>query len=513
MGGNPETCFIVTRLFFFREKQKLYFWSCSILIVMVVLGLYSQHSPAAQDIVSNSLAIYHTPGHNPPMSDLNPDHIPQIIDHTSERIPLVKGHIPERTSVVIRSLAIDEDSFLRQYRTNISQNGTLPMSFRQLKLNIRTTYRVSLTKEEQVALANSTAAKKIQQVRAENTCKPENLLAMGPIKFLPDYKSPCWYSADQRLRCLPYFFLIGAPKSGTSDIFNMLRLHPDFQYLWKEYHWLTRDRFCRPTPEKIKGDSSIISSFNWYTGLIGKPLFFRKPPNHPRQAVTGDASVSTIWQNDQWPIVEENSLTLEPMYTNPDYIYHLNNRTKIMAILRNPIDRLLSDYIYFNPTPYKGPRDFHQSVIKSINYFTNCMKTYSVRSCVYSASPKATADVPVRLHVGLYFIYLLDWFRVFPRDQLLILRLEDYTYHRAQSAIKIYDFLDLRNVATQALIRSSYFEEATNRSYIANSIGLPGSKIPTMLEETRYLLYTFYKPFNQALGQLMNDSGFDYGPY
>ena len=33
-----------------------------------------------------------------------------------------------------------------------------------------------------------------------------------------------------------------------------------------------------------------------------------------------------------------------------------------------------------------------------------------------------------------------------------------------------------------------------------------------MLEETRCILYTFYKPFNQALAQLLNDSRFDYGP-
>ena len=38
-------------------------------------------------------------------------------------------------------------------------------------------------------------------------------------------------------------------------------------------------------------------------------------------------------------------------------------------------------------------------------------------------------------------------------------------------------------------------------------------KNQTMFEETRTILYQFYKPFNRALAQLLNDSRFDYGPF
>ena len=50
-----------------------------------------------------------------------------------------------------------------------------------------------------------------------------------PIKFLPEFKSPCWFNAERQLRCLPYFLLIGAPKAGTSDVYTMLQAHPDFR--------------------------------------------------------------------------------------------------------------------------------------------------------------------------------------------------------------------------------------------------------------------------------------------
>lgn len=113
------------------------------------------------------------------------------------------------------------------------------------------------------------------------------MFSVIPPHFLPDVKNPCWYeelhgnvSADpygsnlfsrlfsqmrvafkglsatfrqrlilrngklQRLRCLPYFYIIGQPKCGTTDLYERLRLHPDV-YLTgpKEPHWWSRKRF------------------------------------------------------------------------------------------------------------------------------------------------------------------------------------------------------------------------------------------------------------------------------
>ena len=56
-------------------------------------------------------------------------------------------------------------------------------------------------------------------------------------------------------------------------------------------------------------------------------------------ASTGDCSASTLWDNFDWQQAKENTLPLEPAMTNADYIHHLNNKTKTIAILRNPITR------------------------------------------------------------------------------------------------------------------------------------------------------------------------------
>lgn len=45
--------------------------------------------------------------------------------------------------------------------------------------------------------------------------------------------------------------------------------------------------------------------------------------------------------------------------------------------------------------------------------------------------------------MGLYVVFLLDWLTVFPRDQLLVLRLEDHALNRKFTMSRVFDFLSL----------------------------------------------------------------------
>ena len=49
----------------------------------------------------------------------------------------------------------------------------------------------------------------------------------------------------------------------------------------------------------------------------------------------------------------------------------------------------------------------------------------------------------VRLYIGIYFIYLQDWLKVFPLEHIFILRLEDYAERREENVLKLYKFLSL----------------------------------------------------------------------
>lgn len=49
----------------------------------------------------------------------------------------------------------------------------------------------------------------------------------------------------------------------------------------------------------------------------------------------------------------------------------------------------------------------------------------------------------VRLQVGLYIVYLMDWLSVFSREQILVLRLEDHACNRKYTMHRVFDFLNL----------------------------------------------------------------------
>ncbi len=92
-----------------------------------------------------------------------------------------------------------------------------------------------------------------------NPCWKESLEASGdlyamnpyPIDQKPKYQvlKEKWTKQIQgghawRLRCLPYFLILGQPKSGTTDLYRKILLHPDVtSSAMKEPHWWTRRRY------------------------------------------------------------------------------------------------------------------------------------------------------------------------------------------------------------------------------------------------------------------------------
>ena len=59
-------------------------------------------------------------------------------------------------------------------------------------------------------------------------------------RFLPDYKNPCWRErapshdiqaaaggAEGKLKCMPYFQILGVSKCGTTDLYHRLTFNPD----------------------------------------------------------------------------------------------------------------------------------------------------------------------------------------------------------------------------------------------------------------------------------------------
>ena len=106
-------------------------------------------------------------------------------------------------------------------------------------------------------------------------------------------------------------------------------------------------------------------------------------------------------------------------------------------------------------------------------------------------------NILVHLHIGLYSEYLLEWNKVFPANQTLVVRLEDFRDDRLSVLNDIYKHIGLEPLGDEYehQLKSLGIINALNKAYVE-----------PMRKETRQILDNFYKPFNKRLAHLLKDS-------
>lgn len=370
------------------------------------------------------------------------------------------------------------------------------------------------------------------------------LFSTIPQHFLPEVKSPCWYEEvpersidpysrnrykqmskrfrnacdylknnfqqhiqhkegqDYRLRCLPYFYIIGQPKCGTTDLYQRMLLHPEFRFnTIKEPHWWTRKRFgyirFKDGFRRNYTREDYLDLFDLAAHKIQEGLNGNSEHNRTLQLITGEASVSTMWDNQAWSYVL-NVDQGDPPYLTQDFVHKIQPNAKIIIMLRDPTERLYSDYLYFKKAN-KSAEDFHQKVMESVQLFKSCLLERSLRSCVYSTN--LYNSMPVRLNMGMYIVFILDWLTVFPKEQILTLCLEGYSANIKGTFKKVFNFLKVGSVSKQV-------EAALTKKSKYNTRREADQKVGPMLPATRVLLRQFHQPFNHELAALLDNEAF-----
>ncbi|KAM7408541.1 hypothetical protein PAMA_002321 [Pampus argenteus] len=374
-----------------------------------------------------------------------------------------------------------------------------------------------------------------------------HLFTTIPRQFLPGIKSPCWYEQFSsklttdlykknlftlrskslktvcdhlrtnfhqhlyhrdgkrfRLRCLPYFYIIGQPKCGTTDLFHRLLLHPEVKFnTMKEPHWWTRKRFGYIRFKDGFQESFPVEDYLDLFDLAARNIQGGISRNSsgdesPLRFITGEASASTMWDNQAWSYLHEYREETEPPFLAQDFIHTVQPRAKIIIMLRDPVERLYSDYLYFKMAN-KSAEDFHQKVTESIQLFQFCLSERSLRSCVYNTS--LSNAMPVRLNLGMYIVFLLDWLTVFHREQILVLRLEDYAANQKVTIKKVFDFLSVGPLSEQV-------EAALTKRPMSNARRAADRNLGPMLPATRKVLREFHQPFNHKLAIVLDNKSF-----
>ncbi|WP_159783169.1 sulfotransferase domain-containing protein [Sodalinema gerasimenkoae] len=87
---------------------------------------------------------------------------------------------------------------------------------------------------------------------------------------------------------------------------------------------------------------------------------------------------------------------------------------------------------------------------------------------------------------GVYVEFLKHWFSVFPREQFLILKSEDFYEDPGRSLEQVYEFIGLPNY------QLSSYKKYNSGQYSPAEVSI------------RKKIAEFYQPYNQELSQLLN---------
>ncbi len=232
---------------------------------------------------------------------------------------------------------------------------------------------------------------------------------------------------------LPDFVVIGAAKSGTTFFYHLLSQHPHVQpAVVKEPHYF---------------NVLFEEGTEWYRRC------FPQPRKDGRRTITGEASPGYIWH----PLAPERMAEVIP-------------QARLIALLRNPPDRIYSDY--------------HQRV-------KNGRVTRTFEEIVQVAF-----DDPLHGHLSksIYVDHLQRWSEFFPREQMLVLKSEDF-FERPVETLKVaMEFLDLPEWEPEA----SELGDKRNK----------GKYEQRMDPATRRRLEEYFEPHNQRLYDYL---GVDFG--
>ena len=304
-----------------------------------------------------------------------------------------------------------------------------------------------------------------------------------PDGFIESYRRQCWYqrteklediwSNGSRLFCIPKVFLAGFPKCGSTQLYHMILQSEEMVGgSNKELHWWTRN---------IDNDTTML----YLTYFTQATDFIKLHPN----ALALDGSQSTIWETGY----THNTCDLPRLMSTflPD--------AKYILIMREPVSRLYSDFLYFcqHRGNFSGAKhDFHRYAVAETARFNDCITHHPLSICVRNSTHdfvvKATCR-GVRLGVGIYYDHIRRWLNYIPRSQFLFLRTEDMAKDPYSTVQQVWRFLSVEQKSKEDLASLLYSHKNKNPH-------------EDMLPETKEMLTSFYAEYNHMLAVMLNDT-------
>ncbi|MEB3340185.1 tetratricopeptide repeat protein [Okeania sp.] len=188
------------------------------------------------------------------------------------------------------------------------------------------------------------------------------------------------------------FLIIGVGKGGTTSLYNYITKHPQIlPSIKKEIHFW---------------------SFYFHRGIDWYQAHF-PPISDSKKFLTGEASTTYF----------------DAEYA-PCRIFHFFPKIKLILILRNPVDRAVSHY-------------YHQ--VRLNQEFRSCEIALNsqLEKLRQISNPYYWNYAGDYIAAGVYVEFLKKWLAIFPREQLLILKSEEFYSNPKNTMKQVFNFLDL----------------------------------------------------------------------
>jgi hypothetical protein len=235
----------------------------------------------------------------------------------------------------------------------------------------------------------------------------------------------------------PDFFIIGTQKAGTTSLFHYLKQHPEILMpKHKESHY-----------------------YDLHYDNISFEKYMKYYPKRAKGILSGEATPRYLYH----PLVARR-------------VYNDFPNSKLIVLLRNPIDRAYSQYNMSKKN--RNISASFESIIRDEEHFS---LNNSWQQAVIDEK-KLGVNRYVYLSRGYYFEQLKVWLKYFPLKQFLILFSEDLYANKLKELNKVALFLGIDS-----------FDNGLK------DLNMRKGEYADMKLRTRKWLYDFYKPLNKKL--------------
>ena len=256
-----------------------------------------------------------------------------------------------------------------------------------------------------------------------------------------------FFGITSPLRVLPDFFVIGAGRTGTTSLYHYLDQHPS----------LSKSAY----DELGFFDVNFHLGLNWYRSLF--PSVFTKFRIKLKTDFFMTYDVTPSYVRRPW--IAKRIKKLFP-------------KSKLIIVLRNPVDRTYSHYHLHRK--FGETRTFEEFIkneiddiskwdveLKDDNYFATKVENSSLARAFYAE------QLPI-------------WFEQFSKNQILIISSENLASNTRKTMNEIFSFLNLPEYDIPDIKKVNV------------------SKKSKMNSKTQEILLEFFKPYNEQLYDFLN---------